>query len=99
VVKAEYSAEVNALRCEGVGCANLDLSCADGAAGSPDAGWPCLDDDHGFDSGPGRCCYGHGRGMCQYGTEAWSERGWSWPRIVNHYYNDDGVRRSMCRRY
>ncbi len=87
--RAEYSAEDNAWDDpnDGLSCVNSDLSCGDGRAGSPAAGWPCLNDwvcaGHG--------CFGHGRGMCQWGTQRWaSGQGSSWPWIVNHYYNDGG---------
>ena len=87
--RAEYSAEDNAWDDpgDGLSCVNSDLSCGDGQAGSPAAGWPCLDDwvcaGHG--------CFGHGRGMCQWGTQRWaSGQGKAWPWIVNHYYNDGG---------
>ncbi|MGC4118952.1 MAG: SpoIID/LytB domain-containing protein [Myxococcales bacterium] len=90
VARSEYSAENNASKCTTYSCSNADLSCGSGKAGSPAAGWPCLDDAHAFSSGPGTCCFGHGRGMCQWGTSAWAKasRNWSW--MVNHYYNDEG---------
>ncbi len=34
---------------------------------------------------------GHGRGICQWGTQRWAinqAKDWTW--IVNHYYNDNG---------
>ena len=49
----------------GQGTADL---CGDGFAGSPSTGWPCIADL--VDGGHG--CFGHGRGMCQCGTHAWS---------------------------
>ena len=72
---AEYAAE------------NNDNFCADGFTGSPSASWPCMDDF--VDAGT--TFNGHGRGMCQWGTQRWAinqAKDWTW--IVNHYYNDNG---------
>jgi hypothetical protein len=72
---AEYAAEDN------------NNYCADGFTGSPADNWPCLDDF--VDAGT--TFNGHGRGMCQWGTQRWAvnqARDWMW--IVNHYYNDNG---------
>jgi len=72
---AEYAAE------------NNDNFCADGFTGSPSANWPCMDDF--VDAGT--TFNGHGRGMCQWGTQRWAinqAKDWTW--IVNHYYNDNG---------
>ena len=85
IFRSEYSAENNNL----LGtrsCSNVDRSCGDGFAGSPSAGWPCLYDP----VCAGHSCFGHGRGMCQWGTQRWAllARDWQW--IVNHYYNDYG---------
>ncbi|HRC85155.1 MAG TPA: hypothetical protein PK413_06070, partial [Thermoanaerobaculia bacterium] len=66
------------------------LSCGSGKAGSPAASWPCLSDSHLFDQGPGTCCFGHGRGMCQWGTQAWSRGGQLWNWITDHYFNANG---------
>jgi len=41
-------------------------------------------------NGKGEWCYGHGRGMSQYGTYRWATNGKYWPWIVNHYYNANG---------
>jgi hypothetical protein len=92
VARSEYSAENNCLACAAYSCVNGDLSCGHGSAGSPSAGWPCLADGHSFDTygSPGACCFGHGRGMCQWGTQAWAGTGSNWAWMVNHYYNDDG---------
>jgi hypothetical protein len=89
VFRSEYSAENNGWDDpgDGLSCANADLSCGDGAAGSPAAGWPCVADAP--DVGHG--CFGHGRGACQWGTQRWSSgqgRHWAW--ILDHYYNDHG---------
>jgi len=72
---AEYAAE------------NNDNFCADGFTGSPSFNWPCMNDF--VDAGA--TFNGHGRGMCQWGTQRWAvnqARDWTW--IVNHYYNDNG---------
>jgi len=72
---AEYAAE------------NNDNFCADGFTGSPSANWPCMSDP--VDAG--QAFNGHGRGMCQWGTQRWAvnqARDYVW--IVNHYYNNDG---------
>lgn len=85
---AEYSAENNSWDDpdDGLSCTNTDLSCGDGYAGSPATGWPCLADP----VGTGWGCFGHGRGMSQWGTRGWALAGWRWPRIVDHYYNAGG---------
>jgi len=85
----EYSAENNSWDDpnDGLSCSNVDLSCGDGFAGSPSANWPCLADT----VGAGHGCFGHGRGMSQWGTQRWaihaSAPRWRW--IVDHYYNDN----------
>lgn len=85
---AEYSAENNCLL-GSMSCSNSDLSCGDGYNGSPSLGWPCLADP----VGAGQDCFGHGRGMSQWGTQRWALaphlRRWPW--IVNHYYNALGT--------
>jgi hypothetical protein len=87
---AVYSAENNSWDDpgDGLACSNSDLSCGDGSAGSPATGWPCLADA----VGAGHGCFGHGRGMSQWGTQRWaidaSARRWPW--IVDHYFNDNG---------
>jgi len=90
VLRSEYSAEDNAWDDpnDGLSCSNTDLSCGDGYAGSPAASWPCLSDSVCATHG----CYGHGRGMCQWGTQRWaSNQGQLWNWIENHYYNDGGA--------
>ncbi len=72
---AEYAAE------------NNNNFCADGFTGRPADNWPCMSDA--VDAGT--TFNGHGRGMCQWGTQRWAvnqARDWTW--IVNHYYNDNG---------
>jgi len=95
ILQAEHSLENNNLANPVPAlCANSDLSCGDGSAGSPATGWPCLRDE--VCKGAGQpdlteyYCYGHGRGMCQQGTDRWDRReGKLWNWIVDHYYNDN----------
>lgn len=91
VARSEYSAENNSLRCASFSCVNSDLSCGTGRAGSPATSWPCLSDSHLFDQGPGTCCFGHGRGMCQWGSQAWSRGGQLWNWITDKYFNNFGA--------
>ncbi|MCB1635629.1 MAG: hypothetical protein KDI51_13620 [Xanthomonadales bacterium] len=86
--RSEYSAESNGWDDpdDGLPCSNPDLSCGNGAVGSPAADWPCLADAVATDRG----CFGHGRGMSQWGSQRWSQQGQRWPWIVAHYYNDNG---------
>lgn len=87
VFRSEYSAQNNCLLGES-SCSNADLSCGDGFAGSPATGWPCLADP----VSAGRDCFGHGRGMSQWGNYYWTQqdppRRWKWQ--LDHYYNDQG---------
>lgn len=83
---SEYSSENNAWDdpSDGLSCSNNDLSCGNGRNGSPRNNWPCLSDE----VGRGRGCFGHGRGMSQWGTQRWAAnngRDWRW--IANHYFN------------
>ncbi|HLS05059.1 MAG TPA: SpoIID/LytB domain-containing protein [Wenzhouxiangella sp.] len=88
--RAEYSADNNSWvdPNSSLSCSNSDLSCGDGFAGSPAADWPCLNDPVSL----GQSCFGHGRGMSQWGTQRWATQPdaplWTW--IVDHYYNDNG---------
>ncbi len=88
VFRSEYSAENNCLL-GAMSCSNADLSCGNGYAGSPATNWPCLEDVVGLN----RSCFGHGRGMSQWGTQRWSQTPHLrlWPWIVNHYYNASGT--------
>ena len=87
---SEYSAENNSWDDpnDGLSCSNADLSCGNGNVGSPATGWPCLADAVALNHG----CFGHGRGMSQWGTQRWAisttPQRWKW--IVDHYYNDNG---------
>jgi hypothetical protein len=86
--RSEYSAENNAWDDpnDGLSCSNADLVCGDGFVGSPSTGWPCLGDVVAL----GRGCFGHGRGMSQWGSQRWAlNEGRRWPWIVDHYYNDN----------
>ncbi len=86
--RAEYSAENNAWDDpnDGLACSNADLSCGDGVVGSPSAQWPCLADS----VAAGHGCFGHGRGMSQWGTQRWSLQNRPWRWIADHYFNDNG---------
>ncbi|CAM2011222.1 D-alanyl-D-alanine carboxypeptidase/D-alanyl-D-alanine endopeptidase [Acanthopleuribacter pedis] len=86
--RSEYSAQNNAWDDpnDGLTCNNGDLSCGNGSVGSPSTGWPCLADSVGRNRG----CFGHGRGMSQWGTHYWSQQGRNWAWITNHYYNANG---------
>ncbi len=84
VLRAEYSAENNNL-C-GTGCSNSSCTCGDGNAGSPGASWPCVSEP--YDAG--HACAGHGRGMCQWGTQRGALLGQLWNWIEDHYYNNNG---------
>lgn len=87
---AEYSAENNGWDDpnDGLACsASLPL-CGDGRVGDASNGWPCLADA----VAAGHGCFGHGRGMSQWGTQRWASSAgaplWRW--IADHYYNDNG---------
>ena len=87
--RSEYSAQNNSWDDpnDGLNCSNTDLSCGNGYVGSPATGWPCLNDL----VASGRGCFGHGRGMSQWGTFYWEDqyqKSWLW--IAEHYYNADG---------
>jgi peptidoglycan hydrolase-like amidase len=71
---AEYSAE------------NNSAFCPDGQIGSPAKNWPCMVDA----TCVGKPHEGHGRGMCQKGTQRWALQNKNYEWIVNHYYNNDG---------
>ncbi len=60
--------------------------CPDGMTGN-NTSWPCISDTVDM----GQTFNGHGRGMCQWGTQRWSvNQGKDFVWIVNHYYNDNG---------
>jgi len=87
IFRSEYSAENNNFNCGVSGCSNQYCGqCGDGFAGSPGANWPCVDEP--LDAG--RNCFGHGRGMCQWGTQRWALQGELWNWIEDRYYNNNG---------
>lgn len=62
---------------------NNDCGCGNGYSGTGST-WPCISDN----VCSGQSCYGHGRGMCQWGSQRWANnQGYSWYWIINHYYN------------
>lgn len=60
---------------------NNDCGCGDGYAGDG-LYWPCVEDS----ICAGHSCFGHGRGMCQWGTSRWADSGMTWKWMVEHYY-------------
>jgi peptidoglycan hydrolase-like amidase len=71
VAKAEYAAENN-----------HHVPCNDGQTGDGSS-WPCADDKVCL----GQAVNGHGRGMCQNGSQRWasqSSKDMDW--ILTHYY-------------
>ena len=87
IFRSEYSAENNNFNCGVSGCSNSYCGqCGDGFAGSPGANWPCVEEP--LDAG--RNCFGHGRGMCQWGTQRWALQGELWNWIEDKYYNNNG---------
>ncbi|MFA0961571.1 T9SS type A sorting domain-containing protein [Roseivirga sp. BDSF3-8] len=61
---------------------NNNSGCGNGYAGTGSS-WPCIYDP----LCSGRASFGHGRGMCQFGTQFWSQDGKDFAWICNHYYN------------
>lgn len=62
---------------------NNDCGCGNGYSGTGST-WPCISDN----VCSGYSCYGHGRGMCQWGSQRWANnQGYNWYWINNHYYN------------
>jgi hypothetical protein len=78
----EYSAENN-----GMG-APAGTGCGDGYAGNGTSS-PCISDA--LCAGHDR--YGHGRGMCQWGTQRWALNGKTYQWIADHYYNPVNIYR------
>jgi hypothetical protein len=66
---------------------NNDCGCGDGYSGTGST-WPCILDT----VCSGNACYGHGRGMCQWGSSRWANRGFTWKWINEHYYSPGGYR-------
>lgn len=78
----EYSAENNGLN------APAGESCGDGYAGNSTSS-PCISDA--LCAGHDR--FGHGRGMCQWGTQRWALNGKTYQWIADHYYNPVNIYR------
>ena len=66
---------------------NNNGGCGDGLTGN-NTTWPCINDI--VDAGT--TFNGHGRGMCQWGSQRWSiNQGKDFVWIVAHYYNNNGA--------
>jgi len=76
IARTEYSAENNGLN------APANEGCGDGYSGTGSS-WPCISDN--VCAGHDR--YGHGRGMCQWGTQRWALQYKNYQWITDHYYN------------
>ncbi len=76
IARTEYSAENNGLN------APANEGCGDGYSGTGSS-WPCIADN--VCAGHDR--YGHGRGMCQWGTQRWALQYKNYQWITDHYYN------------
>jgi len=76
IARSEYSAENN-----GQG-APAGEGCGDGYSGTGSS-WPCISDN----VCAGHARYGHGRGMCQWGTQRWAQQYQTYEWIADHYYN------------
>ncbi len=80
VAFSEYSAENNCLN-------SSACSCGNGYSGNG-SDWPCIYDP--VCAGHDR--YGHGRGMCQWGSQRWaSQRNKDYTWITDHYYNPGNI--------
>ncbi len=80
VAFSEYSAENNCLN-------SSACSCGNGYSGNG-SDWPCIYDP--VCAGHDR--YGHGRGMCQWGSQRWaSQRNKDYMWINDHYYNPGNI--------
>lgn len=81
-VRSEYSAENNK--------GGTSLNCANCNAGGSGA-YACYSDN--------LCCgynpAGHGRGMCQWGSQRWAQNSQTYSWIINHYYVNT-VGYSLC---
>ncbi len=62
-----------------------DCGCGDGYSGDGTY-WPCIRDV----VCSGQTCYGHGRGMCQWGSSRWAALDSTWKWINEHYYLPGG---------
>ena len=72
-VRSEYSAENN--------YGGSSYNCSNGYAGGSGS-YPCYSDNICSGKSPS----GHGRGMCQWGSQRWANNGKDYNWIVNHYY-------------
>ncbi|WP_046245374.1 SpoIID/LytB domain-containing protein [Hymenobacter terrenus] len=72
---AEYSSE------------NNNSGCGNGFAGLGTTVSPCISDP----LCAGRAKFGHGRGMCQFGTSFWHNNGKTYLWIVDHYYTPTNI--------
>jgi hypothetical protein len=75
ISRPEYSSE------------NNNAGCGDGFAGTNTTGAPCISDP----LCKGRAKFGHGRGMCQFGSKFWGESGKTYTWILEHYYKPINV--------
>jgi len=67
---------------------NNNCGCGDGYSGTGTT-WPCIYDP----VCAGYSCYGHGRGMCQWGSRRWNYyQGKLWKWIVEHYYEPGNMK-------
>jgi hypothetical protein len=60
---------------------NNNAGCGNGYAGTNTTGAPCISDP----LCSGRATFGHGRGMCQYGSSFWHTNGKTYLWIIDHY--------------
>lgn len=64
-----------------------NFGCGDCYSGQ--GNWPCISDNV--------CCgkspFGHGRGMCQWGSQRWAQQSKTYTWILDHYYNPGGYYR------
>ena len=82
IARPEYSAENNGLN------APSGEGCGDGYSGTGSS-WPCISDN----VCAGHARYGHGRGMCQWGTQRWAQQFQTYDWITDHYYNPGRIYR------
>ena len=73
LAKSEYAAEQN-----------KHPSCGDSKTGDGTAAWPCQADA----VCAGSAYNGHGRGMCQWGSQRWAQNSQVYTWILDHYYNN-----------
>lgn len=89
---SQYSAENNSLNRCGAG------AWCTARSGSYSCGGDWCQGDGGFDGVTGQCAdddpdrgfcrYGHGRGMCQWGSQGWAQRGLDYLWVLGNYYPD-----------